>query len=63
MNAEVANTVNIRDQRAQYQNSCPECGSRMTEVDRCIENRILYIWYECIENNCEGQWLRKHPIR
>ena len=63
MSTEVANTVNIRGQRAYYQNSCPECGSRMTEVQRCNENRTVYIWYECIEHNCDGQWLRKHHIR
>ncbi len=62
MSTQVANNINARSQRAQYENACPECGSRMTEVQRCNENRIVYIWYECIEHSCDGQWLRKKPI-
>ena len=29
---------------------CPECGARMTEVDRSTENGVLSIWYECSRN-------------
>jgi predicted RNA-binding Zn-ribbon protein involved in translation (DUF1610 family) len=58
----VASTSNIRDKRAQYENSCPECGSQMIEVQRCNENKNSYIWYECVEENCDGQWLRKQQI-
>ena len=38
---------------------CPECGARMTEVDRCRENGVLFVWYDCIRKDCDGQWLQK----
>ena len=40
----------------------PECGSTMTEVDRCSENEALYRWYQCGITNCDGQWLQKTPV-
>lgn len=43
------------------QKSCPECGDKMIEVDRCNENGALFIWHECSRNNCDGQWLQKIP--
>jgi hypothetical protein len=41
---------------------CPDCGSSMTEVDRVNEDGFAYIWYECAETNCDGQWLEKREI-
>ena len=38
---------------------CPECGARMTEVDRRRENEVLFVWYDCIRKDCDGQWLQK----
>ncbi|NIP27363.1 MAG: hypothetical protein GWN67_14120 [Phycisphaerae bacterium] len=38
---------------------CPECGSRMTEVDQSRENGVLFVWYNCSRKDCDGQWLRK----
>ncbi len=38
---------------------CHECGARMTEVDRCSENGTLFVWYDCIRKDCDGQWLQK----
>jgi predicted RNA-binding Zn-ribbon protein involved in translation (DUF1610 family) len=38
---------------------CPECGARMTEADRCRENGVLFVWYDCSRNDCDGQWLQK----
>ena len=32
---------------------------QMAEVDRCNENRTLFVWYECSRNDCNGQWLQK----
>ena len=41
---------------------CPECGVKMTEVDRCNENQASFVWYECSRKSCDGQWLQKMPI-
>jgi len=38
---------------------CPECGGIMAEVDRCVENGVIFIWYECGLDSCTGQWLQK----
>ena len=42
--------------------SCPECNTQMIEVDRHDEKQALFVWYECIRENCDGQWLQKMPI-
>jgi predicted RNA-binding Zn-ribbon protein involved in translation (DUF1610 family) len=38
---------------------CPECGAIMTEADRLVEGRALFVWYTCSGVGCDGQWLRK----
>jgi hypothetical protein len=38
---------------------CPECGNRMAEVERRDENGVLFVWYECSRDDCDGQWLKK----
>lgn len=38
---------------------CPNCRASMTEVDRLFENGALFIWHECPQACCEGQWLDK----
>ena len=38
---------------------CPECGAIMTEADRLVEGRDLFVWYTCSRVGCDGQWLRK----
>ena len=38
---------------------CPECGGSMKEVDKVNENDFEYIWYECNQPDCNGQWLEK----
>jgi hypothetical protein len=38
---------------------CPECGGVMSEVARVNENGFAFIWYECVQQNCDGQWLEK----
>lgn len=40
---------------------CPDCKSAMAEVERVNENGYLYIWYECIKGDCDGQWFEKKP--
>ena len=45
----------------QHQNLrlCPECNAVMVAVERCVENSILFVWYECSRISCDGQWLQK----
>ena len=45
------------------ESACPECGGPMTEVDRRNENQALFVWLNCRNNDCDGQWLRKIPPR
>ena len=40
---------------------CHECGGSMKEVDRRNENQTLFVWLNCSNNDCDGQWLRKIP--
>ena len=42
---------------------CPNCKKTMTQVDSVRENGFSYIWYECGDANCYGQWLEKRTIR
>jgi hypothetical protein len=39
---------------------CPDCGATMRETDRVTESGATFIWYECENANCEGQWLQKY---
>jgi hypothetical protein len=39
--------------------ACPDCGAKMAEVERVTEKGYFYIWYECTQQNCPGQWLEK----
>jgi hypothetical protein len=41
---------------------CPDCGGSMNEVDRVNEDGFTYIWYECAEVGCDGQWLERKAI-
>ena len=38
---------------------CPHCGATMTEADRLVEGRALFVWYACNRVGCDEQWLRK----
>lgn len=42
---------------------CPMCRKTMTPVDSYEENGFFYIWYECGDVNCDGQWLEKKAVR
>ena len=44
---------------AEKQKRCPECGARMVQADKRIENGSLFIWYECSSEDCNGQWLQQ----
>ena len=39
---------------------CPDCGAKMSETDRVVENGSIFVWYECENANCDGQWLQKY---
>ena len=41
---------------------CPECKSIMSEVDRVTEHGVSFIWYECTQEGCNGQWLDKMEV-
>ncbi len=38
---------------------CPDCGCLMTEVERLRENGFTFVWFECRQPYCNGQWLEK----
>ncbi len=38
---------------------CPACGAVMLEVDRLREGSHVFIWFECSQKDCGGQWLQK----
>lgn len=59
MNIGGENGMPVRNRQAPGKERCPDCGDRMTEVDRCNENGVLFVWYECGRNDCDGQWLEK----
>jgi hypothetical protein len=50
-----------RIMRAKCEHLCPECGTKMTETNRVCENGIIFMWYRCSNNDCNGQWLQKTP--
>jgi len=52
-------SLSMASLKLKNQRSCPECGSQMAESYRCHENDILFIWYECSKEKCNGQWLQK----
>jgi hypothetical protein len=47
--------------RAQDHQLCPECGGKMTELERVCENGTTFVWFRCGDKNCSGQWLQKIP--
>ena len=53
------NTVSNKFRKADVLGLCPECGAEMKEIDRLIEGKRTYIWFECSRSDCDGQWLQK----
>jgi ssDNA-binding Zn-finger/Zn-ribbon topoisomerase 1 len=43
--------------------NCPECRNQMKETERREENGAVFVWFECSQPNCKGQWLQKIPLR
>jgi len=37
---------------------CPECGVRMSELNRLIEGGLTYVWFGCSREECDGQWMQ-----
>ena len=58
MDTKIPNIV-MEPCRTQSLISCPQCNAMMVAVERCIENGVLFVWYECSSGSCEGQWLQK----
>ena len=59
MAAENSNRLPAKFQQARNEKFCPECGARMVEVDHRGEEGVLFVWYECSRNDCDGKWLQK----
>ena len=38
---------------------CPQCGQKMRETDRVKESGLVFVWYECTNVGCDGQWLQR----
>ncbi len=56
-----SNGTTLRFPKAPEQKRCPECGEEMKTVKQCHESGVLFVWYECGKDNCDGQWLQKIP--
>lgn len=39
---------------------CPQCGGLMKEAERCKEGSIVYVWFECVKTECDGQWFQSY---
>ena len=59
MTIEDPNRLIVKHPQSQKLGLCPECGANMVEVGRRSEGGVLFVWYECSKNNCDGQWLQK----
>jgi hypothetical protein len=42
---------------------CPECGTPMSPVFRCVDPDGLHAWFECPRPHCAGQFLKVEPLR
>ena len=61
MDIEEPTRLIVKHSQSQKQVFCTVCGAHMVEVDRRSEDGVLFVWYECSKNNCDGQWLQKTP--
>ncbi len=59
MNTHNMKRITVRFRQTPDQKRCPECNEEMKEVERCNESGVLFVWYECGQDNCDGQWLQK----
>ncbi|MFI4910497.1 MAG: hypothetical protein ACIAQZ_02390 [Sedimentisphaeraceae bacterium JB056] len=41
---------------------CPVCYRPMFEAEKLIENESLFVWYECPDKDCHGEWLEKKDL-
>jgi len=51
-----------RHSQKEEQKICPEYRASMAAVDQCEENGVLFRWYECTRDDCDGQWLEKDVL-
>lgn len=49
----------IRFTQPGIQQLCPECGSKMVEVEQLNEDGAIFVWYKCSRKICNVQWLQK----
>ncbi len=59
METDFMNGIATKIKHVKNKRFCPECDEEMKEVDRCNESGVLFVWYECGKDNCDGQWLQK----
>ena len=55
-------TVQSELHKEKSRHICPDCGGSMNEIDKINEDGFTYIWYECAEIGCDGQWLERKAI-
>jgi len=61
---EKASDGNGESQARHFEPLCLECGAKMVESDRLLDDGALFIWYECTRarDGCTGQWLIKRAL-
>ena len=42
--------------------TCLDCGASMRETLRWQQGNMLFIWFECKQQNCSGKFLRKASL-
>lgn len=59
--ATINTAMNEVSEMAKYR-QCPNCTNVMAPVDSVRENGFSFVWYECRNVECSGQWLAKKPV-
>ena len=55
-------TQAITECRSEFRSeTCPDCGAPVQVLYRLRENGHLFVWFECTQDTCRGQLLRKFP--
>jgi len=49
----------IKFQLAEKNGLCPVCGQNMAEADRLREGNHIFVWFKCVKQECDGQWLQR----
>lgn len=59
MNSQPTTSVCDRVARTAGLGLCPQCQTPMKETYRTKENNFIYVWHDCPQPSCGGQWLEK----